>query len=290
MNDKDSKKQTGINKDQQIVKLEQKLREAEEERLVSNEQSKSLQQMLAELNDELGSLLADSETCAMFLDTQLRIKSATSGIQKHFNIIRGDVGRPITDLVSNLIYDTLVHDVKQVISTSVLKEIVIQSKDGRWFNVRIMPHLKESDVTGVMFTMTDITNLKETEDQLRDSGEKVLAAIQKSPVVVWNQDTDLRYTWIHSPHAEFKPEETIGKKDEELLPSDDAANLTRIKRRVLDTGVGTRENVRTTIKGKAYYYDLVVEPLFDSNYNIIGISCASMEISKKAFEQSGSKR
>ncbi len=287
MNDKDRMNQTDTNKDQQIAKLEQKLRKAEDERIVAIEQSNFFRQMLADFNNQLGSLLTASETGAMFLDTQLLIKAATPGIQKHFNIIPGDFGRPITDLVSNLIYDTLSHDVRQVISTSVLKETVIQSKDGRWFNVRIMPHLGVSGVTdGVMFTITDITNLKMTEELLRDSGEKVLAAIRKSPVVVWNQDMDLRYTWIHNPHAGFTPEEIIGKKDEELLPSDEADNLTRTKRSVLSTGVGKREKVRTTIKGKPFYYDLAIEPLFDINSNIIGVSCASMEISKKVFEQS----
>jgi two-component system, chemotaxis family, CheB/CheR fusion protein len=290
MNDIGSKYRTGKEKDQRIAELEKKLREAEETRVVVDEQSNSLRQMLAELNNELGSLLTGSETGAMFLDTQLRIKSTTPGIQKHFNIIRSDVGRPITELVSNLIYEALEHDVKQVISTSVLKEIVIQSKHDRWFNVRIMPHLEGNDVIdGVMLTMTDITNLKKTEDQLRDSGEKILASIEKSPVVVWNQDMDLRYTWIHNPKS-FKPEETIGKKDEDLMPSGDATNLTKIKRRVLDTGVGTRENVRTTLKGKTYYYDLVIEPLFDKNSVIIGISCASMEINKKTFKKTLSKR
>jgi len=58
----------------------------------------------------------------------------------------------------------------------------------------------------------------------------------------------------------------------------------------LDTGVGTRENVRTTLKGKTYYYDLVIEPLFDKNSVIIGISCASMEINKKTFKKTLSKR
>ena len=290
MDHKASKQQTGT-KDQRISELERELRKTEEERIVAIEQSETLRQMLAEIHDELGSLLTSSEIGAMFLDPQMHIKSATPGIQKHFNIIPDDIGRPISDLVSNLLYDTLEHDVKQVIATSVLKEIVIASKNERWFNMRILPHSTANGViNGVMITMTDVTNLKKTEDQFRDFGDKLLTAIEKSSIVVWNQDMELRYTWIHNPHSAFKPEEIIGKKDENLLSSEDADNLTIIKHKVLDTGVGTREKVRTTIKGKPYYYDLTVEPLLDSKSNIVGISCASMEISKKAYEQEGTKR
>ena len=291
MKDKGNKQQSELWKDQRIAELEKELRKTEEERIVAIELSKTFQHMLIEINDELGSLLASAETGAMFLNTKLCIKSATLGMQKHFNIIPGDMGRPVTQLVSNLQYDALEQDVKQVMATSVLKEIVIQSKDDQWFSMRILPHSKANDVIdGVMITLTDITNLKKIEDKLRESGTKLLDAIKKSPVVVWNQDIDLRYTWIHNPHPGFKQEEIIGKTDEELLPSRDAANLAKIKLTVLTTGVGVREKVKTTIEGKPYYYDLTVEPLLDSNSNIIGISCTSMEISKTLYEQQKPKR
>ena len=94
----------------------------------------------------------------------------------------------------------------------------------------------------------------------------------------------MRYTWIHNPHSAYRPEETIGKKDEDLVLAEDAEKLTIIKNKVLETGVGLREKVRTTLKGKPYYYDLTVKPLIDSKSNIIGISCTSLEISKKAYE------
>jgi PAS domain-containing protein len=287
LNDAGSKQIPESKMPQRIAELEKELRAAQEDIATTKEQSNTLRQILKTFNEELGSLLSSSETGAMCLDTDLHIKSATPGIYSHFNIIHSDMGRPITDLVPNLLYDTLEEDVNQVIANKIMKEVVIQSKNGRWFNMRIIPQLKERDtVDSLIITMTDVTNLKKTEGQLRDSGNKLLEAINKSSVVVWHQDMDLRYTWVHNPHPGFKTEEALGKKDEDLLPSIDAANLTSIKCRVLDTGVGTKEKVRTTIKGKLYYYYLSVDPLFDFNSNIIGISCTSTEINKEAFEQS----
>jgi two-component system, chemotaxis family, CheB/CheR fusion protein len=285
MNNKNIRQQTGT-KDQRINELERELHKAEEDRIVAIEQSKTLQQQLTIIQNGLGKLLDSSQTGAMFLDPQLHILSVTPGIQKYFNILPGDIGRPISDLVHNLLYDTLEHDVKQVIATSVLIEIVIASKDEHWFNMRILPHSTGSGViNGVMITMAEITNLKKIEFELRDSGDKLLAAIRKSPIVVWNQDIELRYTWVHNPHPSFKSEQTIGKKDEDLLPPEEAEKLTTIKQTVLDTGIGMRKKVRTTIKGEPYYYDLTVEPLFDSKSSIVGISCTSMEISKTAYKQ-----
>jgi two-component system, chemotaxis family, CheB/CheR fusion protein len=272
-------------KDKRITELEMELRNAKEDIIIANEISDTLRKILTAMNNELGSLLNSTDTGAIFLDTQLHIKSATPRIIKHFNIIPNDLGRPITDLVSNLLYDTLVYDVKQVIATSMLKEIVIASKDKRWFNMRILPHsTKNNVIDGVIITITDITNLKKNEEQLRDRGDKLLAAIEKSPVVVWNQDLELRYTWIHNPNSKFRPEETIGKKDEDLVLAEDANILTIIKNKLLETGVGLRKKVRTTLKEKPYYYDMTVEPLLDSKSNTIGISCTSTEISKMEYE------
>ena len=65
------------------------------------------------------------------------------------------------------------------------------------------------------------------EEELRESEERFRVALKGSPIVVWNQDKELRYTWIHNPHPGFEAEETIGKTDEQLLPPDDAARLPR---------------------------------------------------------------
>jgi len=132
----------------------------------------------------------------------------------------------------------------------------------------------------------NITKHKQAEKALAESEEKFRITLKNSPIVVWNQDKDLRYTWIYNPNPGFKPEETIGKTDKELLPADDAEKLMQLKRKVLKSGIGTREETKTTIQGNDHYYDLTVEPLLDSNNTIIGITCVAIDItSRKKAEQ-----
>jgi len=267
-----------------IAELERQLRVAKEEQQVSFEKAETLRQMFMEVNDELFDLLSNSNIGAMCLDLEMRIESVTPGIQEHFHIRRDDIGRPLTDLASNLIYEDLAPDIKEVIASANLKEVVIPSKDGRWFNMRISPHLDaDGKIVGVVISLTDITHLKTREEEIKDRSENVLTAIKRSPIVVWNQDTHLRYTWVINSHAGFNPADVIGKTDMELLPHHEAEHLTEIKQRVLDTGVGAREKVTTTIQGVTYYYDLVVEALTDENSNVVGISCASLEMSKEEY-------
>ncbi len=79
---------------------------------------------------------------------------------------------------------------------------------------------------------------EEIADALRKSEERFRVAINKSPIIVWSQDKDLRYTWIYNPNPGFDAEEVIGKTDEEMLPAEEAARLTEIKKRSLPAGKG----------------------------------------------------
>ena len=80
-----------------------------------------------------------------------------------------NVGRPITDLVSELTYPALSDDVGEVLRTLAASETPVSARDGRWFNVRIMPYRTLDDrIDGVVITFADITAAKKLEERLRD--------------------------------------------------------------------------------------------------------------------------
>jgi hypothetical protein len=108
--------------------------------------------------------------------------------------------------------------------------------------------------------------------------ERLRVAISSSAIAVFNQDLDLRYTWIHNPNLEINAESVIGKTDADLLPTQEAATLRALKQQVLDSGKCLRKNVQMTIQGKIGVYDLTIEPLLDSSSHIVGITCSSLEV------------
>ncbi|HEY9829359.1 MAG TPA: PAS domain S-box protein, partial [Stenomitos sp.] len=116
------------------------------------------------------------------------------------------------------------------------------------------------------------------EQALRTSEERFRVALKNSPTTVFNQDIDLRYTWLYNSLFGFSFEQVVGKLDCELFGTEDSQRLTTIKRQVLTTGVGSREETSMTINGEIRYYDLTVEPLLGSKGEITGITCAAMDI------------
>ncbi len=118
------------------------------------------------------------------------------------------------------------------------------------------------------------------EQALRTSEERFRVALKNSPITVFNQDIDLRFTWLYNSLLGFSFEQVVGKLDCELLGTEDGQRLTAIKRQVLTTGVGSREETSITINGEFRHYELTVEPLLGSKGDITGITCAAMDITE----------
>jgi len=126
------------------------------------------------------------------------------------------------------------------------------------------------------YILSDMVELRTAE--LKESERKFHIALKNSPVVVSQQDRELRYTWVHNPNPGFESKNVIGKTDYDLLPSDEANQLTQIKRQVISSGKSARKTVRTTIHGKTLHYDMTVEPIQSETGECLGVTCSGVDI------------
>ncbi|WP_437675612.1 PAS domain-containing protein [Sorangium sp. So ce131] len=124
------------------------------------------------------------------------------------------------------------------------------------------------------------------EQALRVNEERFRKALRGSPVMVFNQDRNLRYTWMHNAFGKSE-REVLGKTDAEVLEDPEAARtLERIKREVLASGVGQRREIALHAGGRAQHLDLSIEPLTDDGGEIVGITCTAADITeRKSIEQ-----
>jgi len=125
--------------------------------------------------------------------------------------------------------------------------------------------------------MVDITRHKHTEELVRQSEERFRVALKDSPITVFNQDLDLRYTWIYNPQLSWQ-QDVLGKTDDEIIGAKKTTALNNLKRKVLATGIAAREEVAIPKNGTSSVFDITVEPLFDSQKNLIGITAACMDV------------
>jgi diguanylate cyclase (GGDEF)-like protein/PAS domain S-box-containing protein len=124
-------------------------------------------------------------------------------------------------------------------------------------------------------------------EALRQSEERFRVALRNSHITVFNQDRELRYTWIYNAQPKSPAEDMLGRTDADLWPPEEAARLLQIKRRVMHTGAGEFQEVRLPTGGDTYYYDLTVEPLRDAAGAVIGVTCAASDVTeRKRMEES----
>ena len=123
---------------------------------------------LSRVNNDMTNLLNSTEIATVFLDGKLNVRRFTEPATKIIKLIPGDVGRPLSDLVTDLDYTDLSDDAQDVLRTLVFSEKQVATRDGRWFTVRIMPYRTTDNVIdGLVITCIDISAAKELETKLR---------------------------------------------------------------------------------------------------------------------------
>jgi two-component system CheB/CheR fusion protein len=124
---------------------------------------------LSRANSDMKNLLNSTDIATLFLDKDLNVRRFTTQATKLIKLIPGDLGRPITDLGSDLLYPELPDDAHEVLNRLGFTEKPVSTRDGRWFAVRIIPYRTHDDrIDGVVITFADITVAKTLEAQLRE--------------------------------------------------------------------------------------------------------------------------
>ncbi len=96
------------------------------------------------------------------------MRRLTEKITRIVHLRDGDIGRPLSELASTLIYPELHVDAKETLRTLAFSEKEISTTDSQWFSVRITPYRTLANVIqGVVITFVDITAAKELESRLR---------------------------------------------------------------------------------------------------------------------------
>jgi len=165
----------------------EELQSTNEELTTSKEEMQSLNEELQTLNAELQSkvdelllasndmknLLNSTDMATIFLDGNLKVRRFTTQVNRMFKLIPGDVGRPLSDIATDLDYPALQDDAREVLRTLVFSEKQIPTPDGRWFQAKIMPYRTTDNVIdGVVITFTDITAAKKLEAALRTEADR----------------------------------------------------------------------------------------------------------------------
>ncbi len=192
--DRSHREQIAIN--EEALSVNEEFQSTNEELLASKEELQSLNEELNALNsqlqetlerqrtttDDLRNVLFSTDVATIFLDAHFNIRFFTPATKALFNVIPGDVGRPLTDLKSLAADEALLDDAQMVLKGESPVEREVQVQDGCWFVRRILPyHASDGKTEGVVITYDDVTERRRTAVALSAAKRQAeLASVAKS--------------------------------------------------------------------------------------------------------------
>ncbi len=233
---------------EEMQSINEELQSTNEELDTSKEELQSVNEELATVNAELqckvvdlsqvindmNNLLTGTDIGIVFVDYQMHILCFTSAVTKIINLIQSDIGRPVGHIVSNLLdYNSLAADIKSVLDTLITKELEVQTTDGSWYSLRILPYRTVDNViAGAVVTFVDKTEIKKSQDTLkkanellsrmavivRDAHDAVIMQDLDGRIMAWNPGAERMYGWTETEALAMNTNERIPKEsiDEEL--------------------------------------------------------------------------
>ncbi len=245
---------------EELQSINEEYQSANEELETSKEELKAVNEELAMVNTEMQNkieelsrsfndtknMLAGTEVGTIFVDKLLRIKRFTHPATEVINLIESDVGRPLSHFSLNLLnYENLIEDVQSVLDTLVPKEIEVQTKNGLWYKMRIMPYRTlENAIEGAVITFIDITNsLNRLAVVVMDSRDAITVQDFEGTIHSWNPGAEKLYGW-----KEFQ---VLNKSINIVVPEEkQGEEMEKLKKLALNEDVEPYQTLRVTKEGR----------------------------------------
>ncbi|PVY42314.1 chemotaxis protein CheB [Pontibacter virosus] len=186
---------------------------------------------LQELNEDLDNYFRSSNVGQLFVDHNLDVRKYTPSIEQIINLIGGDIGRPVYHLSHNLKYARLFDDVRQVNNTSIEVEQEVETENGRYYLMRIIPYLKrDGNKDGVVISFVDVTTLKTLSSVVQGVLDSSLNSIMSMQPVRDNKDQIKDFNWTL---LNKKAEEMLGESSANLMQQSVTSTIPHLR----DTGI-----------------------------------------------------
>jgi two-component system, chemotaxis family, CheB/CheR fusion protein len=279
---------------EEMQSVNEELQSTNEELETSKEELQSVNEELATVNSELqtkvvdlsranndmNNLLAGTGIATVFVDHQLRLLRFTPTTTQIINLIQSDIGRPVGHIVSNLPgYGTLTADIKAVLDTLIPREAEVQTAEGRWYAMRIMPYrTMDNVIEGAVLTFVDVSEvvqirelLKKANDQLRlavvvrDAYDAITVQDLDGRIIAWNPGAVRMYGWSEAEALAMNVSDRIP----ESLRKDALATLIKLGQAKILEPYRTQ---RITQQGAVVQVSIISTALLDVTGKIYAIA------------------
>jgi two-component system CheB/CheR fusion protein len=186
---------------------------------------------LSRTNDDMNNLFNSTEIATIFVDNELNIRRFTEEATHLIKLIQSDVGRPLSDIASIIKYPELVDDIHLVIQKVAFKEIEVNTREGEWYKVRIMPYKTSQNVIdGATVTFMDISRIKNIQEKMQSAinySEDIINTVRE-PLIVLDQQLEV-LSANRSFYKTFKLKKSLTEGEKLYKLGDDSWNIPSLR-------------------------------------------------------------
>jgi two-component system, chemotaxis family, CheB/CheR fusion protein len=279
---------------EELQSTNEELHSVNEELYTVNAEYQQKIQELRELNADMAHLLEGTNVGTVFLDGELRIRRFTSQIANVFRFQQFDIGRQIRDFSHNILRAELLDEIERVRAEGIQIEDEVRDRNGTPYFLRILPYRiragsataggngagnAESQIAGVVLTLTDISALDGARARLRELAaiiewcdDAIIGATLDGTIRAWNRGAEELFG--------YAADEAVGKNLRVLMLPEDEPELDDVLQRVER---GERIEHLTSLRhhkdGRALEVSTSVSSVLDSNGQIVGLSAIGRDVS-----------
>jgi two-component system CheB/CheR fusion protein len=170
---------------EELETSKEELQSLNEELITVNTELQNKNDELSVINNDMKNLLDSIKIPTIFLDNNLLVKRFTHQAKEIVNLIDSDIGRPIKHMATNLKYEKFIDEANEVLRTLSAKEIDVQTKEGTWYQMRILPYRTNNNVIdGLVVTFTHIHKIKTAYEEIQKLNQEVQLAREYSNNIV----------------------------------------------------------------------------------------------------------
>jgi len=131
---------------------------------------------LLEINDDLNNYFRSNVNGQLFINNDLLLMKFSPGTVKQINLLESDIGRPLSNISTNIKFETILDDIKKVLAEGIVITKEIETNNGKWYQIMTMPYVQQADNknNGAIITFNDITELKKTQVELDNKNISLL--------------------------------------------------------------------------------------------------------------------
>lgn len=165
-----------LSANEEMQSTNEEMQSVNEELQTINSEYQLKNKELAEINDDLNNYFRSNLNGQLFVNTDLLLMKFSPGTVKHINLLDSDIGRPLSNISTNLRFETIENDIKEVIARGGVITREAEATNGKSYQLMTMPYIRRADNknVGAIITFNDITEFKKVQQELDETNRNLV--------------------------------------------------------------------------------------------------------------------